>query len=90
MKTIYKYTLPVQDYAVVRIPEGHQTLSVALQHDQICVWALVDTSEAPRGVAFRIAGTGHPLGDADGWIFRGTVLMMNGTLVFHVFEDVPK
>jgi hypothetical protein len=87
MRTIWKYTLPIDDIVTVSMPRGAQVLSVAEQDGQVCVWALVHSLQAPDPVLFRICGTGHPVGNCVGaGDFIGSVVMPNG-LVWHVFRE---
>ena len=86
-RTIWKYTLSLVDYVDIEMPTGARILSVGIQNEQICLWALVDPEKTAAKYRFRIAGTGHPIGkEAENWDFVGTVIMMNGALVFHVFH----
>jgi hypothetical protein len=51
------------------------------------VWALIDPCENRKEKrSFRIAGTGHPIEYDDRMAFIGSVHMLGGSLVFHVFE----
>ncbi len=86
MKKIWKYTLHVSDHPVLRMQKGAKVLSVDVQHGDIQVWALVDP-EAPRELRrFRMARTGHPLEDEIASMrFIGTVQMMGGQLIWHIF-----
>lgn len=86
MKTVYKYTIPFLDEAVLELPIGAEVLSVGTQHEQLMLWARIDTESTHTTVKrrFRVVGTGHP--EAVGR-FIGTVLFRDGTLVFHVFVD---
>lgn len=90
MKTVYKYILPVADEARVSMPAFAEVLTVGVQGENICVWALVDPKIPSLKKTFRIAGTGHPITDDGKWKFLGTVFLYEGTLVFHIFECDPK
>lgn len=88
MKTIYKYPLAYVDQQQVAMPAGARILSAAVQHGQLCIWALVDAE--PDDVVSRLIcmrGTGHRVPDAVADMFIGTILSMDGTLVFHIFAD---
>ena len=88
MQTVYKYG-PIQpnDYFELDLPEGAQILTVAEQHGEVYLWALVVTENAPETRRFRWAGTGHRLTeDESGLRFISTFQMSGGALVFHVFE----
>jgi len=90
MKTIFKYVLPQVDEVRVSMPVFAEVLSVGVQNNEICVWALVDPKIPSLLRTFRIAGTGHPTQDPDKWKFLGTVHLYGGALVFHVFQLDPK
>jgi hypothetical protein len=87
MKTIWKYEAPISDPALtIEMPCGAQLLCVQMQHNSPCIWALVDSGEALEKRHFAWRGTGHrcdglkPIGHV------GTVQMLGGDLVFHLFE----
>jgi len=85
MITVYKYVLPVMDVCTVMIPRGAEFLTVGEQRGDVCLWAKVDTEKDVEEMTFRIAGTGHALANGK-FSYIGTVMMCEGTLVFHVFE----
>mgnify|MGYP000221082942 CR=1 FL=1 len=84
MKSVYKYTLQVNDeWQKVRIPGQSKIVHVAQQENgSVCFWALVDNTIGDDIRSFRIYGTGHQTPES-GYI--GTALMHSG-LVWHVFE----
>ena len=86
MQTIHKFQLPVDDHVSVEMPYGSHILHVAEQHGGICLWAQVETEAPTVTRRFRIAGTGHPLGNDAAGNYCGTAHLANGALVFHVFE----
>lgn len=82
--TIWKFGAPINDKVRIQMPLGAWVVSVQIQGNAPCVWALVDETlpSEPRDFCWR--GTGHP---ADGLgRFIGTVLTAGDTLVFHLFE----
>ena len=85
--TIYKYPLtqPEGDDVVVEMPEGARVLSVQVQRHIPCIWALVDPEKQLEKRRFRIYGTGQrtSLPDAP---YIGTVQLLDGRLVYHLFE----
>lgn len=86
MKRIYKYNLESTDKQIISLPYNSQLLSVAEQYENIVLYALVDTKEAKtKDVTIIIHGTGHNADDVDAAHFLGTVKLMNGGLMFHVF-----
>ena len=68
MKTIWKFPLQITDRQPVVIPVGAKPLTVQLQGDKPCLWALVDPGKAMRRTTIVIAiyGTGHPIEEGPG------------------------
>jgi len=88
MKTTWKFPLGIEDRQTVKMPKGAYVLpSAQTQFDRLTVWAIVDDKAPMEDREFRIAGTGHPLDDLNpaDWKFLGTVQMMDGGLIWHVF-----
>lgn len=85
MKTIYKYPIQVLDAQPVRIPAGAQILCVQTQQEQPCLWAMVNTDNAPEARHILTRGTGQRLTEQEGR-YIGTYQLRGGALVFHVFE----
>jgi hypothetical protein len=80
---VYKYPLEVQDGAQnPNIPHGAEILHVAMQGQQICIWALVDTRQQASNRLFVVYGTGHPITTVGSYI--GTA--HDRQFVWHVFE----
>jgi len=86
MKTIYKYPVEINDDIRVSMPIDSEILCVQIQYDTPCIWALVDTNKNDTFRNFRWYGTGHNVKDNPGK-YIGTVQMMEGKLVFHLFEE---
>jgi hypothetical protein len=84
MITIWKFQVPVTDIVSVQMPAGAEILTVQVQ-DGACVWAMVDTDAKKVTRTFRWRGTGHVAGGVG--IYVGTVQLMSGELVFHLFVD---
>lgn len=87
MHTIYKYPLESGDVNEIEMPEGAKVLTVQIQRDIPCIWALVDPNMDNKVVRrFHIYGTGYQiLRPNDRYI--GTFQLYGGALVFHVFEE---
>ena len=88
MRTIYKYKLEATDEQTIAMPYGAQILSVQVQADIPCIWAMVDTDEETMNYkTIYTYGTGHKLPhDMDQLKYIGTYQLYGGDLVFHVFE----
>ena len=89
MKTIWKFTIKHLDAEIVlRMSNGAEILTVQVQHNQICIWAIVDPSAPLVQRYFYITGTGHPLREnITKYKYIGTFQLNNGALVLHLFED---
>lgn len=86
MATIYKYPINSTDQQDILLPEGAGILTAQVQQGQVCLWARVDPSAVLTQRKIRVAGTGHPVGS--GWAYLGTVQLMGGGLVLHIFEEL--
>lgn len=87
MKTIYKYPFEITDEQTLMLPTNAQILTVQTQWDAPCLWAMIDPEEKrTEKVTIRVYGTGHPIDDSDNLDYLGTVQMLSGQLVFHVFR----
>lgn len=84
MRKIHKYQLKNAD-EVVSFPFGSNILTVHQQHNEVYVWADVDSREPVREnrrFALRMTGESVP---TDG-TYLGTVHLNDGRHVIHVFE----
>lgn len=85
---IWKYPLEVIDLQIIAVPLGAKILTVQMQGDTCCLWALVDETEPESHKVIKhiaIYGTGNPLPDDTG-TYIATFQMMGGSQVFHAFE----
>jgi len=88
MLTIFKYPIPLEDHFTLEMLKGAKILTIQTQRGTPQLWAMVDSETEKEKRYFRLAGTGHPLGDDYLRIINciGTFQMGNGALVFHLFE----
>lgn len=85
MKTIWKFTLELIDAQLIAMPAGSQLLTVQLQGDTPCLWALVDDYVGLVQVrTIEIHGTGNPI-DSDHQR-RYVATFQQPPFVWHVFE----
>ena len=86
MATIYKYKLQ-PGRTVLDLPDGAKVLTVQMQGDDACLWALVEPHKPTGSRFFDVYGTGHPA-PADPGDYVATFQQRNawGALVFHVFD----
>lgn len=91
MKAVWKYPIAVQSEQRIEIPEGALLLTVQIQGELPCLWAVVDRDAPLATLVLWTAGTGHPLPSTEGE-YLSTYQLQSGALVFHVFarwELVP-
>jgi len=93
MRQIWKYildsaTLLTHDFLTYNVPKNGIILHVDEQFDEICVWVEVDPDAPKEQRHFKVYGTGHLIPDHDivNRRYLGSVKLMKGALVFHVFE----
>jgi hypothetical protein len=85
MKRIYKYCIPVQDYYAFTTYKGFSILSLQIQDDNICMWAIVDISAPLIQIDLRMLGTGMSVSNVYPY-YVGTVQQAGGMLVWHIFS----
>lgn len=85
-ETIHKYPFRCEDHFELEMPQGALILAVQAQAGQPCVWARVFPDGPKVTRRFRLAGTGHPL-EGNLW-YIGTFQLLEGKLVFHLFEEI--
>lgn len=84
--TIWKYPLKIYEVQIISMPATAKVLSVQVQGDVPCIWALVDTDEKNVERTFILQGTGLECTcDLLGYI--GTFQLQGGRLVYHLFEE---
>ncbi len=87
MQSVYKYTIPVEDYFSLDLPKGAKILTVQEQHGKPQLWALVKRGEPNETRNFRLAGTGHPIKESPEMLnYIGTFQIAGGSFIGHVFE----
>jgi len=86
-KTIWKYELKIDDLQNVTMPIGAEILSVQMQNDTPCLWALVNPDEKETDARnIETFGTGHPVTYDMGVTRKFIDTYQTRGLVFHVFE----
>jgi hypothetical protein len=89
MKKIFKYPLEITDTQFIELPLGAEILTVQVQGDQLCLWAMVNTSPdaITKNRRIEIVGTGYPVPAGD-LKYISTIQIMDGSLIFHIFENI--
>lgn len=94
--TIWKFSLAIRDGPQeVAMPRRAIILDAFIQDEKdglIQFWALVNPNMLLEIRTFRIYGTGHPIADeqVDQLAHIATVPMLDGRLIWHVFEIVTR
>lgn len=90
---IWKYSIPVQNEAMIGMPEGAKIVHVDVQvagasGTRVCLWAQVDPAKAEMLTKRRFYGaaTGGQIPNPENKEHIGTVLLNGGAFVWHVFE----
>lgn len=86
MRKIYKYTLSPLD-SLLYLPEGSTILKAAAQNEEVCLWVEVTPNNPSKAHQYYIFGTGHPFKIPEKIKYLDTVLLENGSLVFHVYIE---
>lgn len=85
---IVKYELGMHVTTELELPAGAEVVHVDEQHYRICMWVLADPQREKERRQFVVAPTGQTI-PADA-AHRGTVLVLDGALVWHVVELQPR
>ena len=86
MKTIWKYQLR-HLVTVLDMPSGAEILTVQMQGEDLCIWALVDPSQPNEARQFHVYPTGAIEAPDSAECYVGTVMNLNDSQVWHVFEE---
>ena len=86
MNSILKYKLEPIDEQIIQIQHPAKILSVKEQDGNIVLYAIAGKDNKTEPITIRIVGTGHPFKDFQVWSFIDTVKLLNGRLMFHVFQ----
>lgn len=89
METIWKFPLEIQGSQEIQVPKGATILSVIDQNNIPVMYAIVDPEASKMPLKVQIRGTGRPVEKhlTDAHYFLGTVSILGGTLVWHVFVE---
>lgn len=83
---IYKYPVPFIDWFVIEMPENAKILSFQEQNSLPVLWALVCPDNPVETRRFHGVGTGYAIDLDVVKEFIGTIQLMNGKFVWHLFE----
>ena len=90
MKTIWKYPFRVSEFEScmsIHMPEGAEVLSVQMQGNTPCLWAIVDMEPTPEEIRqFTIFGTGHAIPNIVARNLKYLSTFQQPPYVWHFFE----
>lgn len=90
IKTIWKFELEVTGSQIIEMPIGSEILTVQVQNEIPCLWALVNPTKNKEKRFIEMFGIGHKIMYYDMSVKRnylGTFQLRDGLLMFHVFES---
>lgn len=81
-----KFEVELGELIHVKLQRGAKPLHFNMHNGILCLWALIDLDQETKDLfVFRLAGTGHPIGqDMRDLRYMNTVMWQD--LVFHFFE----
>lgn len=82
MRKIFKYEVWS---TIVNLPVNAQVITIEVQNNTLCVWAIVDPNEKRMSPELIIIGTGHAIPPQAGKFIK-TIFQLDGRLVWHVFK----
>ncbi len=82
MKAIWKFPL---ESRMLQMPRGAQILTVQVQNEVTCVWAICDKEASQVTRRLVVVGTGWEIEPKGTYI--GSFQLHGGVLVFHVFDE---
>ncbi len=89
MKKIFKYILKPSVSQLIEVPKGATILSAGVQFDDICIWILVNPIiEEKESKTIKVIGTGIFIDLEKEHRFINTVQLLDGGLIFHIFEQL--
>lgn len=88
MKTVWKYKVELVDVQNIEMKQGAEILVLQKQgnrhEDEIYIWCIVDTDAPTEVNTFHLIPTGTEILENTKYI--GTLWLMNGSYVLHMFE----
>ena len=88
MKQIWKYPIKIGE-RIIEMPKGAKILCVKEQFEQICLWVEVYPANKKEKRHFIVYGTGHIINDT-AQIYLGSVKLLGGALIYHIYELIGK
>ena len=87
MKRVFKYLLNLNGIQKIEMPKDAKILCVQGQNNEMCLWALIDPDNQLETRQIRVFGTGRDIPDIK-LDYIGTVQMLAGSIIWHIFEEL--
>lgn len=88
MQTIWKFPFELTDKFTIDMPKGAKVLTVQVQNEHPCIWALVNDKAPVEKRTFSLVGTGTSANHITAhWRHVGSCQLQDGALVIHLFEE---
>jgi len=87
MKTIWKFKFEINDNFELSMPKNAEILTIQIQNNIPCIWAIIDSDQLSEIRYFELYGTGHLLKESKKK-YIGSFRMYNDSLIFHLFENI--
>ncbi len=90
MKAVWKSKVVLEDIQEIEMPVGSEILKFHQQgnrfDDDVSLWYLCETENPKEKRTFALVATGVEV--LEGYKYIGTIWMMNGNFVLHLFEVI--
>lgn len=88
MRTIWKFPLSNMGVEEIEMPKGAEILTVQIQDERPCLWAIVEDRAEKDRRFIETHGTGHPMRVDMGITRRYIGTVQQPPFVWHVFERI--
>lgn len=86
MRTVYKQKLKIDDVQTIDIHEGANILHIGKQFGSVWIWYECDGEKPMTKRTIYCFGTGQEMPVDVKLQYIGTIILLDGELVFHFFE----
>lgn len=89
-KQVWKFVIDDITNIVIPMPKNAEVLTIQMQGQTPCIWALVEPTNELEKRYFELHGTGHTILYGVGVVrkYINTIQVFDGSLIFHLFERI--
>ena len=88
IRQVWKFPLALRYQQAVSMPRGARILTVQMQEEALCLWALCNIQSEPRSRVIAILATGESAPGMCDLKYISSFQQRGGEYVFHAFEIV--